>query len=928
MKRIISNVMLFAAAAMAFVSCQKQEMSAPETPQDVVLTFASEKPAFADETKTEWTGADIQWSQGDKIAVAYTVDGNWQNASGNASGDAKLYKSDELADSGLTAQFNVSTSFKGNVEGVHVFYGVYPAPSGTDFPNAPIAILTIPSVQTPKTNSFDAAGDLMVGVSGEYNSRPESSEKISLSWNRLVAHAVITLKNIKGFTAGETLTGITLTAQEGANLVGEQKIDLTTGAVENNNDAGNIVKLAPGSLSVDAAGTVSFWACVLPETLTSLTVEVDTDQATYSREITGISKTFKQNARNTLAIDMSSATRVAKETESWVLVTPADGITEGTYALVASTSTETGVLVSTNGSSAAPTFNTGVTVENNILKGVAESMQFDITGSVDNWILSVVDDATKWLYCTNANNGVRVGNNDNKTWTISAHETANAFVVKHNGTNRYLGVYSNKDWRCYDALTKLDGVDGNTGAIYFYKKESGAVAPDPTAPKLTLKNTSIELSASKSEGTIEFVSENVEDLEVGAYADANHSEFCDWLEVELGDGVVSYVAQENEGAARTAYIRINGFDTKGEFFASSPAVVTQAAAESLSTYASLTDLVSAGAPTTTARKVTVTLKDEVITGIYTTSSGYRNGVFLQVGEQEIEIFSYDVPAEWEIGGTISGTLKECDWKLYNTTWELCPADWSELTYTAPEGGSTEPEPENPEVKVVTAAEFNAATDNSIEYQVSGTISGIYQAYNADYNNISLYISDETGEILAYRLSCEGITDPANTLTKGDLITVKGKRTLYETNPQMGQGGVIVEHTDVVVVAPVGSVTLSFADKANRTTCTSSQQVWEQNGIKLINDKGSSTSNVGDYANPARFYKSSKITVEYPGMTKIEFTCNSSSYANALKSSITTGTVSVSGSVVTVELEEAADSYMISSLTGGQVRMDSITVFAN
>ena len=234
------------------------------------------------------------------------------------------------------------------------------------------------------------------------------------------------------------------------------------------------------------------------------------------------------------------------------------------------------------------------------------------------------------------------------------------------------------------------------------------------------------------------------------------------------------------------------------------------------------------------------------------------------------------------------------------------------------------EPAGP--KVVTVAEFLAAFDNTIEYQVSGTITGIYQAYNASYGNISIYIADETGEMLAYRLSCAGIDDPANTITKGDLITVKGMRTLYNETPQMAQGCVIVEHTDVIIEAPAGSATLSFADKANRTTFTTSQQVWEQNGVKLINDKGSSTSNVADYAAPARFYKSSKITVEYAGMTKIEFTCNNGSYATALKSSITTGTVSVNGSVVTVVLPAAADSYVISSLTGGQVRMDSLTVY--
>ena len=111
-------------------------------------------------------------------------------------------------------------------------------------------------------------------------------------------------------------------------------------------------------------------------------------------------------------------------------------------------------------------------------------------------------------------------------------------------------------------------------------------------------------------------------------------------------------------------------------------------------YASLTELVEAGAPTENAIKVTVTLTNEEITGIYTTNSGYRNGVFLQVGNREIEIYCRDVPEIWVVGGTLSGTLTECDWKLYNTTWELCPADWSELTYAAPEGGTT-PDPEQP-----------------------------------------------------------------------------------------------------------------------------------------------------------------------------------------------------------------------------------------
>ena len=127
---------------------------------------------------------------------------------------------------------------------------------------------------------------------------------------------------------------------------------------------------------------------------------------------------------------------------------------------------------------------------------------------------------------------------------------------------------------------------------------------------------------------------------------------------------------------------------------------------------------------------------------------------------------------------------------------------------------------------------------------------------------------------------------------------------------------------------LSNANISFADKANRTVYSTSQQVWVQNGITVTNDKSSSTSNVGDYYNPARFYKSSKITIDGDGMKVIQFNCNSNDYATALKNSITTNanyTVSVSGKVVTVTFVDAVNSFVIASLSGGQVRVDSITV---
>ena len=132
----------------------------------------------------------------------------------------------------------------------------------------------------------------------------------------------------------------------------------------------------------------------------------------------------------------------------------------------------------------------------------------------------------------------------------------------------------------------------------------------------------------------------------------------------------------------------------------------------------------------------------------------------------------------------------------------------------------------------------------------------------------------------------------------------------------------VEVTTEAEPVPV-TATLTFDNKAKRTTFTSSQQVWEENGITLTNDKASSTNAVADYAKPARFYQGSKITVSAPGeIATIVFDCNSSTYATALKNSIGS-TATVSSDKVTVEVS-GNESFVVAKLTA-QVRMDAITV---
>lgn len=321
---------------MPIVACQKEEFAFTSTDG---LSFTSTKPILEDETKTAWNGTSIQWSKGDAIRVAYTCDNVWQNADGTATADepkgsktAKMYQSTSLSADAETAQFSVPGDFKGKAEGSYVFYGAYPASACTDgsnFKYAPSLTVTIPATQTPAADSFDSAADFMLGTSvNTYTGIP--TEAVSMSWDRMVAHAQLTFKTLNGFTAGETISKVELTADSKADMVGTHFIYLDTKNVAKpTSTVANALTINGTNISVDETGTFVAWASFLPCTVKSLTVVVTTNKATYTREIASCELVFKKNARNVLAINMSSAIREEFGVASLPFEETFDAITTG-----------------------------------------------------------------------------------------------------------------------------------------------------------------------------------------------------------------------------------------------------------------------------------------------------------------------------------------------------------------------------------------------------------------------------------------------------------------------------------------------------------------------------------------------------------------------------------------------------------------------
>lgn len=128
------------------------------------------------------------------------------------------------------------------------------------------------------------------------------------------------------------------------------------------------------------------------------------------------------------------------------------------------------------GTSAAPVA-TSVTLngdKNEITSSVTTALQWVVTvntGETTTYQFGVAD-TENYLYCTNTNNGVRVGTNENNKfkWVADAENSNSTepFLVNE-GTSRYIGVYNSQDWRCYTSIN--NNIKATVTAFYKLVKD-------------------------------------------------------------------------------------------------------------------------------------------------------------------------------------------------------------------------------------------------------------------------------------------------------------------------------------------------------------------------------------------------------------------------------------------------------------------------
>ncbi len=137
-----------------------------------------------------------------------------------------------------------------------------------------------------------------------------------------------------------------------------------------------------------------------------------------------------------------------------------------------------------NGTGSAPDATTVTVSGSTLTSNIADNLKWNIINNTGSLTIYPNGTTSTWLYCTATNNGVRVGTNDNKTFTIDA----TSGYLMHSNTSRYVGVYTtNPDWRCYTSSTATN-IANQTLKFYVYTCDGGGSASTPT---LTVDTTSL-----------------------------------------------------------------------------------------------------------------------------------------------------------------------------------------------------------------------------------------------------------------------------------------------------------------------------------------------------------------------------------------------------------------------------------------------------
>ncbi|MBO5901958.1 MAG: BACON domain-containing protein [Alistipes sp.] len=874
MKNLFKNLMLVAVAAMGFTACEQVgvESVAPGTPEVKMTVIAG-----MDETRTtiDEDNKIVKWSEGDKLMVVENED--------------TFRKTTDIAIDGNKAMFAVAFPA---TNGAVTYNAVFPASAvntGVDF-TAEELELQVKSTQWATADSFDPTADLLVAKQLQFDAQPE---ELNMQFKRIVALGKMTLKGLDEGAVKQVI----FAAEPGVNVAGRCLVNATTATVleyANTNASTSItVNYEEGC---EVSGDFPVYFTCIPfemEEMNCFTVQVICDNAVYTREVeipSGRSLKFTAGNLATFTVDMAEGEKVEVEAATFAtdtLTRATTGVTDTNYTSWSGKTGASGAVYAGNSA------------------GGNESIQLRSDKSNSGIVTTTSGGYARKITVTwNSNT------NAARTLDIYGKNTAytnatNLYSTETQGTKIGSIKKGTTEFEITDDYAFI-GLRSNSGAMYLTEIKIEWQTGGGSGDGVEIVTPSFDLDQRQLSYAVEGGSQNITVVPIDGFDNIVSAETsAEWLSIVNDGYTFTVTAEANEGFARTANITFSADGCEDIVVAVSQKPNYNAAKE-----VTIAEFKAAKEDDTTLYRLrgTITSVVETTYGNFDitdeTGTVYIYGLCSPEGAQkywgdsgaqlgdDIEL----ITVRTSYSNTPQGKNAIFVEKQRPGTIAFWSFDKTSASFTS-DGG---------EVKINVAA-YNLKEDVNLAFK-AGEDGDLFEA---EYENGVLTIRAE-----------------ANTATEALNATLYVRSSGLEQIITISQAA-YVEGGDDEPVLVEKTATLSFANKAQRTTFTTTQQIWEQNGIKLTNDKASSTNAVADYANPARFYAGSKLTLDAPGAIKsIKFTCNSSSYATAMKNGIGTvsgATVTVSGSDVTVTFTEAtAAQFVVAKLTA-QVRMNSLSV---
>lgn len=433
---------LSAITLLGFSACQKPELESELTPSTThTVTFVAGAPETKTTVSIEESTAKFAWTKDDEGRLTVYENG------------VKATKTIGVLQDGL---MSIKATFGGTApEGENTYVATLNSSNGGQIMSA---------------EAYDEGADILVSKAV---SAFDGENGVLLQFKREVAIAKMTLK---GLDAGEVVNMVTVYST--SDIAGKYGVDGWASPAKTSLEISSAFAMVGEGYSIVAneVGEAVVWFTCIPQDAATLTVKVeaadgDTYTKTFSKPITltrGNVKGFGVAMEKDVVARPWVAVELADIDETMPLVITM-ATTENIYAL-SLTGTDNKEL----GTSSAPK-----AIEVSVANGkLSEEPGSDILWNIanNNGNLTIYPNGVtdKWLYTTNANDGVRLGTNtaNGYVWSIDAESG----YLKANATSssvRYLGVYvTGPDWRAYTNTT------GNTAGqtLRFYSNASTKAA--------------------------------------------------------------------------------------------------------------------------------------------------------------------------------------------------------------------------------------------------------------------------------------------------------------------------------------------------------------------------------------------------------------------------------------------------------------------